>query len=269
MKTADIRLRTIQFVARFGFITRDLFFEYFSSKSRSQKYLFWKMLIEGRWLIPHSSNQSTAYLSNRARNEFAPQAVPARSKFFLEHDSLAARFFLELEKLGLVDRFWTERELSINQWETYSILGCDDLDKIPDLVVDLKASYGTLRVAIEIERTQKAKSRYDQAALSYLGMKNIDLVIYGCRYKETVQQIEMAFNGEIFKVAHKAPAVYLTGEFIAQRMNADIKYQDRHFKLLEFLGLAMKLKLKSGALEKSENPGQSSGKKANSYLRAA
>ena len=75
MKTIhpEIKRQAIHFASRFGFITREIFFDHFCDRSRSQKYLIWKMLIDERWLLPHQAAHLTAYLSPKARRQFAPR----------------------------------------------------------------------------------------------------------------------------------------------------------------------------------------------------
>jgi hypothetical protein len=239
----EIKRQVILFTSRFGFITRDIFFDHLCNRSRSQKYLIWKMLIDERWLIPHEASHLSAYLSNKARRQFTLKAVPARSQYFIEHDVMAANLTLELLKLNIVERYWTERELTLVPWESYPVLGSSGLDKVPDLVIDLKAPYGRLRVAIEIERTRKSKHRYGIAALAYLGMKNVDLVIYGCRFEDTAQLVKAAFQGEIFKKAFKQPAIYLTEDFAKNRLAAGLRYQGQRYKFVDFIGQALRLNL--------------------------
>lgn len=254
MKTInpEIKRQTILFASRFGFITRDIFFDYFCDLTRSQKYLIWKMLIDERWLLPHQSAHLTAHLSPKARRQYAPRAVPARSQYFIEHDAMAAHLALELMRLNIVGRYWTERELTLFPWETHSVLGCDNLDKVPDLVIDLKAPYGKLRIAIEIERTTKSKHRYDLAALTYLDMKNVDMVIYGCRFEETTKLVRNAFQGEVFKKTFKQPAIYLTDDFSHNGMATSIRYQGQRYKLIDFLSLALRVNLNSKADDPSD-----------------
>lgn len=237
-----VRRRAVQFAGRFGFITRDIFFEYLCTLGRSQKFSFWKALIDEGWLISRGTDSKSAYLSKKARNLLAPGSVPARSKYFIEHDKVAANLLLELETSELVIKYWTERELAVCQYEALSVLGCRSLDKIPDLVVDLNAAYGHLRVAVEVERAAKAKERYEAAALSYLGMRNVDLILYVCRYERTADLVKNAFA---IHAAKKSPGIFVADDFFKNRLGCTVSYRERSLSLVEFLALALKRDLGS------------------------
>lgn len=235
----EVRWNTLLFAGRFGFVTRDLFFEYLCPLGRSQRFSFWRKLIGDGWLIPHEPQGRTAYLSKKARTKFG--MIPARSKYFIEHDEVAARLLLECERLGVVERFWSERELVALQVDSLSVLGSRTLEKIPDLIMDLSGSYGRLRVAVEVERAVKAKERYQAAALSYLEMKNVDLILYVCRIERTAELIKNAFEAH---GAEKAPGLFITADFIKCRFSCEVSYRGRRLQLIKFLSLALKRDLK-------------------------
>lgn len=242
MKKMDpSRIREVaEFISRFGFITRDLYFAYFCKQQRTQKYESWNYLLAQKWIVPHDSRKLSGYLSPKAKSYFAPYSVPASPLFYVEHDSVAAGFFLAMNTLGLVRQYWTEPELAAVPTEVYGILGSKNADKIPDLVLDLDAPYGSLRVALEIELNRKSKERYDQAALSYLSMRNIDLVIYGCRHEKSANQILNSFRGELFLKEHKLPAVFSVDNFLKNGLAAQVKFQGCEFKISEFLAKALR-----------------------------
>lgn len=246
----EVKRQAIEFTARFGFITRDIFFKHLCPYKHTQRYRTWRELIDQRWLIPHNSERKSAYLSRKSRLSYAPTAVAARSQYFIEHDAIAAVIALELCRLNIVKRFWTEPEMARSIWDVYSILGSNHADKIPDLVLDLNGSCGNLRIALEIERTMKSKQRYDVAALSYLGMKNVDLVIYGCAGKKLSDRIRTAFHGEAFSKSYKAPAVFLLEDFALNGFKADIIYNGQRFAFIEFLSKALKVNLSDEPADK-------------------
>lgn len=245
MEPARIR-EVAEFISRFGFITREIYFKYFCKQQRTQKYESWNYLLADRWIVPHDCRKLSGYLSPKAKSYFAPYSVPASSTQYIEHDSFAAEFLLELNRLGLVRQYWTESEMSSVPAEVYGILGSKSADKIPDLVVDLEAQYGSLRIALEVELNRKSKERYDHAALSYLAMRNIDLVVYGCRHEKTAIQVLNSFRGELFVKEHQLPAVFSIEHFAKDGIEAQVKFQGREFKISEFLEKALRKNVQIG-----------------------
>ena len=83
-------------------------------------------------------------------------------------------------------------------------------------------------------------------------MKNIDMVIYGCRFEGTAKLVKNAFQGEVFKKAFKQPAIYLTDDFSRNGLAAGIRYQGQRYKLIDFLSLALKVNLNSKVEDPSD-----------------
>lgn len=243
----------IKFAARFGFLTRDIFFSYLCEGSRAHKYRKWNLLIDERWFTPSFSNPYTMYLSQKAKKIFSLKDIKARSPVFISHDQLVAELFLTLEGTGLVTKSWTELELSRQRWDAFSIVGNDQLGKIPDLILDLKTHNGNLRVAIEVEIARKSRKRYAHIALSYLEMKRIDLVIYACSGEQVLSEVKRSFTGQAFKNSQKQPGTILISDFSEMKLDASINYLDTSYTIKSFLEAATKIPVKiADAREKIE-----------------
>lgn len=243
----------IKFAARFGFLTRDIFFSYLCDGSRAHKYRKWNLLLGERWFVPSFSNPYTVYLSRKSKKIFSLNDIKARSPLFIAHDQLVAEFLLTFEKTGLLVGSWTEMELSRQRWNSFSTLGTDQVGKIPDLILDLKTYNGSLRVAIEIELSRKSRKRYAHIALSYLEMKRIDLVIYACSREQITADIKQSFAGKIFNDTQKQPATILIPDFSQKKLNAPLSYLEKNYTIKNFLEAATKIPIKVvGAGEKAE-----------------
>lgn len=243
MSQKDIEtLRKAQlFAARFGFITQDLFFRYLCPKGRSQSYFHWKALVDDGWFIRSTRDMRVFYLSRKSRKALGAGCIPARALTYVDHDSHLGAFYLSMDRTGLVLRAWTEADMNRAPWEAYQILGSDRLSKIPDLVLDLRTDRGFLRVAVEIEKTRKSRSRYSQIAMSYLDMPRIDLVIFGGDSEAIITEVRRAFLGENFQKNQKIPATFLLKDFEARAFNAGFQFQGRDYEFGEFLRAATRL----------------------------
>lgn len=243
MKRKDIEsLRKAQaFAARFGFITRELFFDYLCCKGRSQQYAQWKALVDDGWFMRSTRDARVLYLSRKSRQILGVGCVPSRALMYVDHDSLMGAFLLRMNETGLILRAWTEADLTRSIGDAQSILGADRFAKFPDLILDLRTDRGFLRVAVEIEKTRKSRNRYSQIALSYRFMPRIDLVIFGCDSEAIALEVRRAFQGEAFKRAKKFPGTFLLKDFEEREFVAHFQFQDQEFQFGEFLRAATRL----------------------------
>lgn len=229
------------FAARFGFLNQEIFFRYLCTKSRSQKYFYWKTLVDDGWFFRSNQNPKVLYLSRKSRSVLGNGCIPARDLMYVDHDSHMGSFLLSLSRTNLLVRSWTEADLTRAPWESFQILGTDRFAKIPDLILDVRTSNGFLRIAVEIEKTRKAKSRYAQIALSYLEMSRVDLVIFGCDTEAIAKEIRDAFRGEGFAKGQKIPGVFLLDDFDKHLFNSKFTFNEREFKFHQFIRGATRL----------------------------
>ena len=230
----------LKFAARFGFITQGIFFEYLCPLQKSQQYSFWRMLRDEGLIFSAKTQSDVFYLTYKGRKACETTARSGRAIYFIEHDLHVARLLFELTSSGLVLRSWLENELSTNHWEAYSILGTDRIGKLPDLVVDMKTKEGTRRIAFEIERSRKSKERYDQMALNFLDLRNINLILFACSDEGIAQIVRRAFRGEVFVQNDKVPGTFLIESFERNKFEANVRFMDKDFSLKRLLLAALK-----------------------------
>ena len=242
----------LDFTARFGFVTQSIFFNYLCPRQKTQQYLHWGELICEGLLAPSKARADVCYLTKAGRRRGSQPAVPSRSIYFVEHDAMVAEFYLELLKSGLVAESWTAYELSKEPWKACGLLGCGDLIKIPDLVVELKSKTGTMRIAFEMERSRKTNFRYDQMAINYWGFKRVNLLLVSCVNAATRRAIERAFNAPLYRDAEKSPALFLANEFNGSKMEATAYFDGAKLSLKKLLLAALEMET-WGATENPEN----------------
>lgn len=244
------------FAARFGFLTRDLFFEYLCLKGRSQQYAQWKSLVDHGWFEKASSDGQVLYLTRKSRKALGAGCVPARSLNYINHDSMTGAFLLSMNRTGLVLRSWTDTDLMRAPSDAIQVLGVERFAKYPDLILDIRTDREFLRVAVEIEKTRKSRNRYSQVALSYRLMPRIDLVIFGCDSEAIIMEVGRAFQGSTFQKAKKFPGTFLLKDFFENGFSARFLFQEREFQFAEFLRAATRL----SGLEFPARPDKSSEK---------
>lgn len=252
-KDPQILKSSLEFAAKFGFLSKAIFYDFLCPRGDTQKYMNWKGLTEDGYFRKSRQNGDLLYLSPKGLKVCGTHAVRSRFYYYLNHDTHVARVLFAIQSTGLCIHFWTEAELQMLPWDALSILGSGNLNKIPDLVVDLKSSTGTMRFAIEIEASRKSNHKYDQIALAYLTMKKVNLVIFFCETDIIEMQIHRAFHDEIFLKAEKSPATVILSEFQVDNLKSKIKLLDRTFELVEFLARALGIPQNSENLEPNQN----------------
>jgi hypothetical protein len=228
-----------KFTARWGFLTKEIFFDFFCNFGKTQRYFYWKYLTTSNLFIPSSATDSVLLLSLKSRrSDFGKSARPSRLPTYIEHDAIAARFILTLERLDMLTAYWLEDELIRNKTSTYQILGAERLHRIPDVVFDLKTTSGTLRCALEVEKTAKTRARYSKMALSYLGYKKVGITLFACGNAWTENAIRGSFQGRTFLDQKKIPGLFQYADFDGQSIQAPIRFGNNQMTVREFLEVA-------------------------------
>lgn len=227
---------TLEFASRWGFLTKDLFFEFFCPMSQAQQYRYWARLTQEGYFIRSKHQEHTLILSHRSRKFLGDQVRPSRSHFYIEHDSIVARFYLSLTKKGFVESSWLEDELMRNPIEAYTILGCQQLQRVPDLIFDLKRlNAPAIRCSLEIERVTKSRSRYSKMALAYLDMSKIGISLFGCVSESTEKAIRYAFSSNEFVERNRIPGTFLYEAYDPLEFNSQLRFANTEMKFENFI----------------------------------
>jgi len=237
----SVKAQTIEFAARFGFVTNGLYFKYLSPVARTQKYQYWARLAKEGLLMRARSSRDVFFLTSKARASCEIDATPARDIYLIPHDLIVAQLLLEIKSTSLINQYWTEYDLKSSSTEARHVLGSSELLKYPDLVLEMLGKDGPLKIAVEIERSQKMKSRYRQLAYSYLQAKGIDFLIFGCAYHSIEQIVLSAFSGEIFARQSKSPATFLIPELDKNGLDMTAKFCGYQMSMRKMLLAALKL----------------------------
>lgn len=240
MRTLDdsIIKQAQEFTARWGFLTRDLFFKFFCEKQRSQKFEYWNRLVGTGLFVKSKSNSEVLFLSRKSRSLFAGESRPSRFHVFIDHDAIVADVLLTLEQLDLVREYWLEDELMRDPPLAYRVLGADKVYRIPDLVFDLKTpTGGQVRCVLEIEKTLKTSARYERMALAYGDYDHINLVLFGCESSYTESIIKRSFSASLGGGQRVVPGTFLYEDFLKSALSAKVRFADKEFIVEKMLQL--------------------------------
>lgn len=183
MSAKLVPLREILFAAKTGFLSKSLWLEFFTSRSRSRNSRVWHRLLKDEYFRPHDSKmlQDVLILGNRSIGELERQGIMAVTKPHLgqfDHDEKAASIVLQLGRENILDGFTTEAELKRKHWLWIKSTRDGKDAKFPDLTLELKPPSKFRKVALEIEQSKKNFDRYKKVMNSYAASKDIEVVIF-------------------------------------------------------------------------------------------
>lgn len=183
MSAKHIPFKEISFAAKTGFLSKALWLEFFTTRSRSRNSRVWHRLVQDGYFRPHESKMlpDVLVLGNRSLTELERRGIVAVTKPHLgqfDHDEKAASVVLSLERENVLDGFTTEAELKRKHWLWMKTTRDGKEAKFPDLTLELSSSSKFRNVALEIEQSKKSFDRYKKIMNSYANVKGIDIVLF-------------------------------------------------------------------------------------------
>ncbi len=193
--------RALLVATKFGFLPKEIFWNYLTTPNTSYKYDLWNRLMTSGCLAEYKRvgvAENYYCLSKRGISVMRDQGFITVCKahpLHFEHDEIVMTFALACENAGLIKDSWnTDRMLrhylpkeQIDQFGRV-------FEKLPDLIFNLNIENFKIECALEVERSRKSKARYDAFVLSYAKDKNIGLVIVAYNDNYVVKSIEDAIK---------------------------------------------------------------------------
>lgn len=229
------------FAGRFGFLSREIFFEHLCPKSRARKYTNWDALVQNGIFYRSRGNASVLHLTKKGIAFAGSRSIRWRPHVYISHDTHVANVLYALSKTQLMTHGWTEAELKEAPGDALRLLGGKNIEKVPDLLVDLKADDRAIRIAIEIEASRKSRAKYDQIALAYAGATKVDLIMFFCEDHNVELQIIGAFDSAFLRKLQKQPITIMIDDFTKHRLGAAASLAGREFTIENLLLRALRL----------------------------
>lgn len=196
-----IPIEAIHLTARSGFLTKALFKEFLmSGRPKSSLNRNWNELLNSGFFVRHSDERMADIFLLNKRNRELPDlldqlVVPPPYTGVIRHDEIALRGILLIEDHGFLDNWKVESEFKKAGQGAVRLEGNGQSPKYPDAILNFKAPYKPIHVAIEVELTQKERRRYQRILNAYSFAKSLDLVLFVC----SNEQIEKAIRDSALK----------------------------------------------------------------------
>lgn len=192
----------IKFAAKSGFLTKDLWNEFFARGCLSWKYKLWDSLTDEKIFQPHyAKNASGCIVLNRRHNlvqkivggEFVSPPFVSQ----LDHDEKLAKIILGILKDKILINYRLEPELKRLGSGLRRQYGSEQKDKYPDALIQI-ANEKKTRIAIELELTKKDPKRYRQIMDTYSSFSRADMLIFVVRNDRITQTIKQAMRDSYY-----------------------------------------------------------------------
>lgn len=215
MPKHEVPFKLIDFVAKTGFITKDLWRKYFFTGGNERwMHQSWTNLHEHEYLKPHPEPalKDVSVLDLKSpKNKFLWEGKPVKHVYasHINHDVHLYEGLLKLERSNSIDDWETEAQMKSRLGEHFYRNGFSgETVKFPDVLVYLPEM--ELPWAIEMEMTRKNNKRYERTMNAYSMRKDIGGVAFICR----TSSIEKA----LFDAKSKTPF----GDTKFDRMSLDL-----------------------------------------------
>lgn len=171
--------RLIRFVAKSGFLSKDLWARHFFERGgkRWAQFVWRQLQTQGHFVKhPFEAFDDVVVLNRKnasVRSQLETEPVPATPALQIRHDTVLLDGILRAEKAGVIGYWQTEAELKKLVVADYKIETQGQLIKYPDLLIHTRAPLPDRTIAIEYERTLKTRKRYLQIMQAYASTRRI------------------------------------------------------------------------------------------------
>ena len=203
MPKQNVPLELINFVAKTGFITKELWRKYFfKNKDGRWMYQSWKNLELRGYFIPHPYPIISDVLVLNTKNPKLKALIygkPVKHVFptYIMHDSELYSGLLDLEEKKLIENWETEPQMKSRLGIEFGYRGYEDQKvKFPDALVDVLGI--DLPWAFEMELTIKSKQRYEKAMNAYSARNDLAGVFIIYKHQSIFESISRAMKSTYY-----------------------------------------------------------------------
>lgn len=231
--------KSIEVAARFGFISRSLFWNIISSNKQTQTYQYWNELTKSGLFEPLTSAFDETYLKlTRTSREIAMSQkialMPLPVLNQIAHDEFLIAFALRLESANLIQKATPECHFKAFP-NTLKNLSSANLKKIPDLYFKLNVANRDIRIALEYEKTRKTSIRYRSMLLSYAGFSAADMVLFIVNDNAIEKSIRIISQKVQYPVHLRPLAFALASDVEKEPLKFPMRLQKREISFQNFV----------------------------------
>jgi len=232
----------IAFAAKSGFLSRQLWLDFFAKGAKSWKNKVWRSFTERGYFRLHPSSRAGDVLVPNRKNEMVRRMVgeavaspPYISQ--LDHDETCSRIALTLERQGVIQSYMTEAEQKRHFFGWNRSFRDAAAVKFPDLLLELSGPKGKKLVAIEVELSKKSPKRYCAIFRAYSRKPGHDLLVYLARSETIFDALSRAMKEVRFPTWEHAVGFSLVDDWLNDPGCAAINLSEGKTSLAQIVGV--------------------------------
>ncbi len=240
MRKPIVPLEAIMFTAKMGFLSKEIWGEFFAKGSLRSTQRQWGKLVSDGWFEQHSSPRCsdifvlTAKAKRLVDSRVQAIAAPPHMGVF-DHDTKLSQIVLKMQRQGLILKWTTESELKILSPSSLKLESHPNSYKYPDLLVTLNVSGKPVRLAIELELSRKSFKRYRDIIFSYRRLPAVKGVFYICPTEEIHKAIKKAFRQSHTSLSEKPIGFGFVDQWLCDPAKAGLEMPSRLTTLSELI----------------------------------
>lgn len=234
--------QVLQVGVRFGYINKRIFVERVGVCSHVYKYRMWSELQKLKLISAYGGQDfiKNYYYLNRKGKELMSAAgfVPVAKihPIYFEHDNAVMMFALGNENAGhILSDYQTEGSMRLyDNYKLNQIFG-GQLNKFPDLFLNLNITGQKVKIALEVERSAKRQNRYDNFVIGYSKAKGIDMVLVAHSHKFTRDALLVSMRRLGYPRAERPIAFCSYAEFIKNPTDFILEIEGHRISFSEYV----------------------------------
>jgi len=217
----------IRFAAKTGFLTKEIWNEFFAEGGERWRRKQWRLLAERGFFRVHPSRRASEVLVLNTKNKDVIAMVGddiSAPPFIaqIDHDELVARTLLQFLKENAIATHQTESELKRLYPLARNRRSGDEKEKYPDALIELK---GGLRIALEMELTLKSRKRYRHILRTYRARQDADRIIFIVRSASIFESISQAIQDTYYPILERPIGFAWLDEWTLDPLKARIDFK--------------------------------------------
>ncbi len=232
MRKKQVPLKEILFAAKMGFLSRAMWEDHFSKRSRTRNLRVWRQFVVDKYFEPHKSIRLEDILVLGELGRFIVESsggevVRPPHINQIDHDEIVSRIALKILSCPEVAEVKTEGELRRKYMGWIKTTRAGREAKLPDLLVELKGPRRNVFVALEIELSRKNPERYRKVMNSYASQKTAERVVFISAEQTIFDRLSKAMKDTQYPSWDKPIGFSKLDGWLKSPMTTDISFSDR------------------------------------------
>ncbi len=238
--------REIQLAVRTGFLSQNIWFEFFAPKHERWKYELWTILGKRGYFLRHHSRRAHDVLVPNPKHPLVQKIAGGSITMappvgVLDHDEAVIKSFLLLKQKEILETAFFEGELKRCDLRSRRHYDPNDRTKYPDLLITIQGPNSNTKIALEFEFSRKAPKRYRHMMSSFLTTKEISMIVFITNLEAVKSGIKAAIRETYFPEWEKPIGFVSYDEWQKDPANVIISFSECKQNLMQLSQIKNKL----------------------------